>query len=194
MKTIFSKLYYHTLKLAGHAHATWYLAFVAFIEAIFFPVPVDVLLLPMVLSKPEKAWHYAALVTLMSVVGGIAGYLIGAFFAQWIPEWFAYVNLTSVYEKAVKGFESWGVWIIFIAGFTPIPYKVFTLTAGMFSMAFLPFMLAATVGRGARYFLVSGLAVIFGKRIEPFIVRYLDLIGWSVVLILVVVWGIMQFF
>jgi len=187
MKTLFSSIYTRTLRLAGHQHAQWYLGGVSFIEAIFFLVPVDVLLLPMAMSKPEKAWRYATIATTFSVLGGIGGYLLGYLFSEHIPILFDWLGLEQAQQQAVELFKRWGIWIVFLAGFTPIPYKVFTITAGLFSMAFIPFMIASLIGRASRYFLISGLIKTFGKRIEPFILRYMDAIGWGMLIIAVIV-------
>jgi len=188
MKNIFSSLYFRVMHLSGHTHAPRYLAGLGFIEAIFFPIPVDVLLMPMALSKPDNAWRFALTATVFSALGGIVGYLLGVFFADYILSLFDFLGWSETYQTVVSWFWRWGVWIIFLAGFTPLPYKVFTLTAGMFLMPFLPFVIASVVGRAMRYYGVTWLTCRFGKRVETVLIRYMDRIGWALLLICFLAW------
>ncbi|MFB9846046.1 YqaA family protein [Oceanisphaera arctica] len=176
---IFSRLYRQVMMWAVHRHAPVYLSLNSFAESIFWPVPVDVMLAPMALSKPERAWHYAALATFFSVLGAAFGYLLG--YALWEPvvqPFIATMGYEGKMAIAQQWFDDWGIWVIFIASFTPIPYKVFTVTAGLLQMAFLPFLLISLVGRGLRFFLVSGLMVWGGVRMEARLIRYIDILGW----------------
>jgi len=182
----FSRLYESVMQWAVHRHAPWFLAGLSFAESSFFPVPPDVMLAPMSLANTKKAWRYAAIATVGSVVGGIAGYLIGSFAFEMIHPWIERAGYGEKYQMAVAWFDEWGVWTIFIAGFSPIPYKVFTIASGVISMAFLPFVLASFIGRGARFFLVAGLMVWGGERMEQHLRRYIDILGWLIVGLVIV--------
>lgn len=183
---LFSKLYERVMQWAVHRHAQWYLAGLSFAESSFFPIPPDVMLAPMSLADTRKAWYFAALTTGASVVGGMAGYLIGSFAFEMISPWIESAGYNDKYQLAVDWFDQWGVWTILIAGFSPIPYKVFTIASGVISMAFLPFVLASFVGRGARFFLVAGLMVWGGERMEKHLRQYIDLLGWIFVGLVVI--------
>ncbi len=184
---IFSKLYDKCLIWAKHKYAVYYLSFLSFLESIIFPIPVDVILAPMVLAKPEKAWHYAALTTFFSVLGGVVGFILGwwlldSLLLPLMIEW----GYQASYQKALLWFEEYGIWVVFIAGFSPIPYKVFTVSAGGLHMAFLPFVLASAVGRAGRFFLVAALVYYGGPTIENKLKQYIDWIGWFIVLAIVI--------
>ena len=180
------KLYDWVFSLARHRHATRSLAVVSFAESSFFPIPPDVMLAPMSLANPRRAFHFALLTTLASVAGGLFGYLIGYFAFDALELWLRGTHYWAAYEQAVLWFKEWGFWAIFIAGFSPIPYKVFTIAAGVASMALLPFTLASLVGRGARFFLVAGLMAWGGERMEGALRKYVDRIGWATVAAVVV--------
>jgi membrane protein YqaA with SNARE-associated domain len=183
---IFSKLYERVMLWARHPHANRYLIGLSFAESSFFPIPPDVMLAPMSLARPNKAWGYAMLTTLASVVGGIFGYLIGMFAFDLIEPWLHKLGYWNRYTEAVTWFETWGVWIVFLAGFSPIPYKIFTITSGVLGLAFLPFVLASAVGRGARFYLVAGLMVWGGERMEQALRQYIDRLGWLLIIVVVV--------
>lgn len=182
----FSKLYERVMQWAKHPHANRYLIGLSFAESSFFPIPPDVMLAPMSLAKPDKAWRYALLTTLASVVGGIFGYLIGMFAFDLIEPWLHKLGYWDRYTNTVTWFETWGVWIVFLAGFSPIPYKIFTITSGVMSMAFLPFVLASAIGRGARFYLVAGLMVWGGERMENVLRQYIDRLGWIVIFVVII--------
>jgi membrane protein YqaA with SNARE-associated domain len=170
-----------------HPHAPRYLAGLSFAESSFFPIPPDVMLAPMSLATPKRAWYFAGLTTLASVLGGLLGYLIGLFAFDLIQPYLHEWGYWQAYERAQGWFDQWGFWAIFLAGFSPIPYKVFTITAGVISMSLLPFLLASAIGRGARFFLVAGLMAWGGERMEQALHRYVDLLGWLMVVLFVVV-------
>jgi membrane protein YqaA with SNARE-associated domain len=184
---IFSPLYERVMQWSRHRHAPWYLGGLSFTESSFFPIPPDVMLAPMCLAQPEKAWRFAWITTLTSVLGGLFGYAIGYFAFEAIAPWLQeQPRYWTAYQTALAWFKEWGVVAIFIAGFSPIPYKVFTIAAGVLSMALLPFTLASIVGRGSRFFLVAGLMRWGGARLESQLKTYIDRIGWaSVALVLI---------
>ena len=183
---VFSSLYERTMEWSRHPHAPRYLAGLSFAESSFFPIPPDVMLAPMSLAKPGRAWFFAALTTLASVLGGLLGYGIGLFAFDVIQPWLHDWGYWPAYEQAKGWFDEWGFWAIFLAGFSPIPYKIFTITAGVISMALLPFILASMIGRGARFFLVAGLMAWGGERMEQVLHRYVDLLGWLMVVLFLV--------
>ncbi|MEJ2692659.1 MAG: DedA family protein [Candidatus Thiodiazotropha sp.] len=180
---LFSPLYNRVLQWSRHPHAPRYLVGLSFAESSFFPIPVDVMLAPMSLATPGRAWYFATLTTLFSVLGGLLGYLIGLFAFDLIQPYLQEWGYWSDYERSQAWFGRWGVWAIFLAAFTPFPYKVFTITAGVMSMALIPFILASVVGRGARFFLVAGLMAWGGERMERVLHRYVDLLGWLMVVV-----------
>ena len=139
----------------------------------------------MSLAHPSRAWRFALLMTLASVAGGLFGYAIGHFAFDAIEPWLRNTHYWGSYLAAVDWFGKWGFWAVFIAGFSPIPYKVFTIAAGALSMALLPFTLASLIGRGARFFLVAGLMAWGGKRMEAALHTYIDRLGWATVAMVV---------
>lgn len=178
---LFSPLYRRAMEWSRHPRASWFLGGLSFAESSFFPVPPDVMLAPMCLATPRKAWFFALLTTLTSVAGGLLGYAIGHFAIDAILPWLQESRYWGAYQTSVDWFDRWGIWAVFIAGFSPIPYKVFTIAAGALSMAVLPFTLASLVGRGLRFFMVAALMAWGGPRMEAFLHRYVDRIGWAVV-------------
>lgn len=184
---LFSRLLERVLRWSRHPHAPWYLGGLSFAESSFFPIPPDVMLAPMVLARREKAWQFALLTTVTSVAGGLAGFLIGALAIDWIMPWLDQFGYIGKFEHAQRWFVQWGFWAILAAGFSPIPYKIFTIAAGAMSMALLPFFLASAVGRGARFFLLAALIYWGGEPFERNLRRYVDVLGWAMVVIIVVV-------
>lgn len=178
---IFSLLYERAMRWARHRHAPWYLGCLSFAESSFFPIPPDVMLAPMSLANPSRALWYALLTTLTSVAGGLFGYFIGATAFDAIEPMLRESSYWDNYQVAVSWFEQWGFWAVFVAGFSPIPYKVFTIAAGALSMALLPFTIASFIGRGARFFLVAGLMAWGGARMEKVLHQYIDRLGWATV-------------
>lgn len=183
---LFSPLYRLAMTWSRHPRAPWYLGGLSFAESSFFPVPPDVMLAPMSLANPRRAMAFALLTTLTSVAGGLFGYAIGLFAIDAILPWLQESRYWPAYETAVAWFDEWGVWAVLIAGFSPIPYKVFTIAAGALSMALLPFTIASLVGRGLRFFLVAGLMAWGGERMEAMLQRYVDRLGWATVALVVV--------
>ena len=180
------RLYNWVLSLADRPSGAWALFAIAFVESSFFPIPPDVMLAPMCLAEPARAWRFAWLTTLTSVAGGLFGYVIGYFAIDAIEPWLRESRYWDAYQLAVDWFGEWGFWAVFVAGFSPIPYKAFTIAAGALSMALLPFTLASLIGRGSRFFLVAGLMKWGGTRMEAALHRYIDRLGWATVALVVV--------
>jgi membrane protein YqaA with SNARE-associated domain len=189
---LFSHLYERVLTWSRHRHAPRYLAALSFSESSFFPIPPDVMLAPMVLANPGRAWGFALLTTAASVLGGMLGYLIGMFSFEMVEPILRDAGYYPKYLQAKEWFDAWGFWAVFLAGFSPIPYKVFTITAGVISMTFLPFVVASAIGRGARFFLVSALLSWGGKGMEDTLRKYIDIIGWVTVALVVILVAIIK--
>jgi membrane protein YqaA with SNARE-associated domain len=174
-------VYHRTLALAGSPRAGWWLALVAFTEASCFPIPPDVLLIPMALARPERAWRLALICTIASVCGGALGYAIGyAVFNQLalpVIEFYGYGAKFAAFQAM---YAEWGVWVILIKGLTPIPYKIVTIASGAAKFNFWIFMIASAVTRGARFFIVATLLHFWGERVKDFIERRLTLVTTGV--------------
>ncbi|MBD3609563.1 MAG: DedA family protein [Gammaproteobacteria bacterium] len=183
---LFSALYERVMRWAAHQHAPWYLGGLSFAESSFFPIPPDTMLAPMSLAKPKKAWSFALITTVTSVIGGLLGYVIGAFFFPYVEPILHNYHQWDKFLLTQALFNEYGFWFIFIAGFTPIPYKLFTISAGVLNMAIIPFVMASLVGRGARFFLVAGLMVAGGERMEKVLRKWVDIAGWLVVVIILI--------
>ena len=171
------RLYDYTMSLAASPYAVWALVVVAFVESSVFPIPPDVLLIPMILAARMKAFQYALIATIASVLGGLAGYGIGwglwEVAGQPILELYGAMNK---FEEFKDGYNEYGVFIVFIVGLTPFPYKVITIASGAFGMDILPFLVASLLARGGRFFIVSALLWRFGDPIRIFIEKYLGLL------------------
>ncbi len=184
---MFASLYDRVLEWSRHRHAERYLAVLSFAESSFFPIPVDVMLAPMCLADRKKAWRYASIATGFSVIGGVAGYAIGVVGFEMLEPWLAESHYWAAYETSREWFDRYGVWVIFVAGFSPIPYKVFTIAAGVAAINLPLFVVASVIGRGARFFLVASLIVWGGDRLETTLQKHVERIGWTVVALVVVV-------
>lgn len=182
---LFGTIYDKTMEWSKHRFAAGWLSFVSFIEAIFFPIPPDVMLIPMSMSKPQMATRYAIYTTLASVLGGIIGYFIGLYAFDWVKGIITDWGMQASFDQAMDWFETWGVAIVFLAGFSPIPFKVFTICAGVLQMSFLPFILTAAISRFARFILVAKLSAWGGEKYADKIRRSIELIGWGTVSIAV---------
>jgi len=172
--------------LAASPNAAWWLFVVAFAEASVFPVPVDLLLIPMVLARRDRAWWLASVCTVGSVTGGILGWVIGAFLLRHVAMpivhfYHAEATLVRLQER----FREWGVWIIIGKGLTPIPFKIVTIAAGAAHFALVPFVLASIVTRGGRFFLEAALLKVFGAPIQAFIERRLTLVMTGLLVLIV---------
>jgi membrane protein YqaA with SNARE-associated domain len=152
------------------------------------------MLVPMVLARPDRAWSYAALTTITSVLGGVAGYLIGMFlFEELGRPLITFYQAQDGFAQVKNWFDRYGIWVVFVAGFSPIPYKLFTVTSGVMSLAWAPFLFASLVGRGARFFLVAGLIYLGGERFSRFLQQRVEQIGWTVVALAAIVVVVLQF-
>jgi membrane protein YqaA with SNARE-associated domain len=180
------RLYHWTLSWADHPSAKYALFFIALIESSVFPIPPDILLIALALGQPKSALKFAAITTAGSTVGAIVGYGIGfllwASVGQSIIEFY---GLTSQYLKAEDWFAMYGVAIVLIAGFSPVPFKVITIAAGAFGLAFIPFILAALASRGARFFLVAAILRWGGDRLRNFVEKHFELMTILITLLVV---------
>ena len=172
--------------MAAHRRAPWVLSGVSFAESSFFPIPPDVMLIPMVLAKRAKAWAYAALCTIASVLGGLAGYAIGYFLFDAIgrPLLDLY-GYAEAFQEFSNEYNTYGAWIVFIAGVTPFPYKVVTIASGATGLNLVVFMVASLLARGIRFFLVCALLYWFGPPVQAFIEKRLGLVTTLFIILLV---------
>ncbi len=180
---MFTPLYDRVLGWARHRHAERYLAGLSMSESVFFPIPPDVMLAPMVLARRDRAWRLAALTTITSVLGGLIGYLIGYLALDAVFPLIERIGYEDKYFAAVEAFDNYGIWFVIVAGFTPIPFKIITIAGGALSMGLPGFVLGSLIGRGARFFLVAGLIWAGGQRAAEHLRTWVDLIGWIVVVL-----------
>ncbi len=175
-------LYDKTMRLSAHPHAVWWLAFVSFLESSIFPIPPDVMLVPLVLARPKLAFWYAGVCTIASVIGGWVGYAIGYELFDVIGRpIIALYHLQDEFARFQDFFITYGAWIVIAKGWTPIPYKLITITAGATGLNLLTFSLASVVSRAIRFFLVAVLLWYYGEPIRIFIERYLKWVTTGVV-------------
>jgi len=183
---MFRKLYDWTLRLAGHRHADRAMAAVSFAESSFFPIPPDVMLVPMILARRDQAYRIAAICTGASVLGGMLGYAIGYFLYNTVGLFL--INLYGAHDATGEfqaWYDQWGAAVILIKGLTPIPFKIVTIASGVFQYNFLLFVALAAVTRGARFFLIAWLLKRYGAPVQAFIERRMNLIGTAVLVALV---------
>ena len=179
-------LYDWTMGLAGHRNALAALAVIAFAEASFFPLPADILLIPMVIASREKAWRIALVCTVASTLGGMFGYGIGYFLyetlGRWLLDLYGYAEQFAKYQGL---YNKWGFWIVMVGGLTPIPYKVVTIASGLASQDLLVFVFGSVTSRGLRYFAVAALLWYFGPPIRDWIERRMALAATLFVTLLI---------
>ena len=200
---MFNNLYKKCLDLAAHKSSKYYLAIVSFVESSFFPIPPDVMIIPMVISKKNDFIKIFLITTIFSVLGGMLGYLIGAFFFDFgsqIMSFYGYENKLSNIKENLVNSDSFYAWlgILFLAGFTPLPYKVFTIASGLISFNFFIFIFISLVSRGLRFFIVSYLSYKFGNLFTEFMEKHgskwFTIIGLLIVIIGLLIYLIMKFY
>ena len=180
------RLYDWMMRVAGHKRAPHALFWIAFVESSVFPIPPDVMLIPMVLAQPAKAWTYAIICTIGSVLGGVVGYGIGFFLYETLGQWVINIYGLGAQAEAYRAaYNEWGLWIILIKGMTPIPYKLVTIASGAAAFDFWVFLAASIVTRGARFLLVAALLYWLGDPIREFIERRLTLVTTTFLVFLV---------
>ena len=171
------QLYDWVMGLAAHRLAQWWLFAVAFVESSFFPIPPHVMLIPMVLADRAKAWRFALLTTVGSVLGGIAGYMIGAFLFDAVGKpVLEFYGHAGKFEDFARRYNEYGAWIVFAAGVTPFPYKVITIASGATALSFPVFLAASIAARALVFFVIAGLLYAFGEPIRAFIERRLGVL------------------
>ena len=198
---MFKSLYKKCLDLAAHKSSKYYLAIVSFVESSFFPIPPDVMVIPMVISKKNDFIKIFLITTIFSVLGGMLGYLIGAFFFEFgahIMSFYGYEDkLLKIKENLVNsdGFYAW-LGVLFLAGFTPLPYKVFTIASGLIGFNFLIFVLISLISRGLRFFIVSYLSYKFGDLFNEYMdkhgSKWFTIIGILIVIICLIIYLIFK--
>ncbi len=180
------RLYDWVLHWAETPYGAWALFLLAFCESSFFPIPPDILLIALAVAIPKKSFRYALVCSIGSVLGGCLGYLIGwQFMAAVGNRIIEFYHLTDKVHYISGMFQQYDAWAIGIAGFTPIPYKVFTISAGMFEVNFFVFVLASAMSRSARFFIIAALIYAFGPAIQSFIDRYFNLLAVTFTVLLV---------
>jgi membrane protein YqaA with SNARE-associated domain len=183
---MFRALYDWTLRLAGHRHAMRSLAVVSFCESSFFPIPPDVMVVPMVLARRDQAYLIATVCTLSSVAGAILGYAIGYFLYDSVGQWLIDVYHMGARLEGLRAlYAEWGAAVILIKGLTPIPFKLVTIASGFFAFNFPLFLLLAAITRGARFFAIAWLLKRYGAPMQEFIEKRVTLIGWSFLVLLI---------
>lgn len=183
---VFSALYRRVMIWSAYPRAPWYLGGLSFAESSFFPIPPDVMLAPMTLARPRAWFRLATITTVASVAGGVLGWLIGYFAIGAAEPVIERAGYMDGYERASDWFSEWGFWAVLLAGFSPIPYKVFTVAAGAMGLNLPLFILGSLLGRGGRFYLVAALIAWGGPPMEARFRQHIDLIGWIVVLLCVV--------
>ena len=175
---IFRYLYNWTLEQSSKKYASWFLGFISFIESSFFPIPPDIILIPMILAKRTKAFIFAAVCTIFSVLGGLFGYIIG--FALFNSIGIILVNfygMNDYIENLKEYYNDYGILFVLIAGFTPIPFKIVTIASGLFQLNLIVFILCSFVARGCRFYLIAFLLYQFGESIRNFIDKYFNILA-----------------
>ena len=181
------KIYDWIIRLSGNNNALIWLFIISFVESSFFPIPPDIMLIPMILATPKKAWKIAGVCTLASVIGAYLGYILGVYFFQLIAEpllnFYGYLEKFNEFKKL---YEEYGAWIVFGAGITPFPYKIITIASGVVHLNLAVFTVASVIARGLRFFLIAWLLKTYGEKMRIFIEKNL---GWLSVLFLLLLFG-----
>ena len=182
---IFAPVYDAVIRFSRRKDAPYYLSVLSFVESFILPFPPpDVMLAPMSVAQPRKAMRFASITLFFSVLGGLVGYAIGAFLFDLAEPLIVDWGYQARFDTVMQWFAAWGFWAVLVAGFSPVPYKIFTIAAGVLNLALLPFLLASIIGRGARFFLLAWCLAKFGPSIEARLIRYIEVVGWAVVVAL----------
>ena len=200
---MFQTLYKKCLNLAKHKSSKYYLAIISFIESSFFPIPPDVMVIPMVISRKNDFFKIFLITTIFSVLGGILGYFIGVFFFDiglQIMSFYGYEDKLTNLKKDLINSKSFYAWlgILFLAGFTPLPYKVFTIASGLIGFNIIVFILISLISRGLRFFIVSYLSFKFGNLFTEFMEKngskWFTIVGILIVIIVIIIYLISKFY
>lgn len=181
------QIYDWMMSWANHKSGPWVLAIVSYIESSVFILPADPLLIAVAINRPKKAFHYAALTTVFSILGGLTGYYIG--YALWdsVSHWFfEYIFSPELFETAAEKYKDNAALALFVAGFTPIPYKVFTIAAGAVKLSLIPFFVGSIAGRSLRFFLLAGVVYMYGDKAKHYIEKHLEKITIITLILLAV--------
>ncbi len=188
------RLYDWTMGLAAHRHATVWLAVIAFVESSVFPIPPDILIIPMVLAAPTRAWRVVAVASIASVLGGLAGYAIGFFLFETIGRpIFEFYGYFDKFARFQDWYREWGGWIVFAGGFSPIPYKVITIASGSVQLDLLTFTVVSIISRAGRFLIVAALLWKFGAPIRTFIEKWLGPLTFLFVVLLVLGFVVLKY-
>ena len=179
MRNLFPRSYDAVMSWAKSKRAVSILSTVSFVESFIFPIPPDLLLIPLSISNPKKAYYFAMLTTIFSVLGGVIGYLIGIYFADLFLSTLGWMFDEKSVETTIGWMAEWGVMVVLISGFSPIPYKIFTVASGVTGLMFIPFLIASFLGRGMRFFLIGFVISKGGDNLEKKLRKYSEVIGWA---------------
>ena len=175
---ILRRLYNWTLNKSAHKNASWFLGIVSFMESSFFPIPPDIILIPMIIAKRARAWFYAFVCTISSVAGGLIGYAIGYFFYSVIGSFIVDLyGLSNSFDSFEGYYNKYGIWIVLGAGFTPFPFKFITIASGVFNLNLIQFTIVAIFARGLRFYLLASLLYIFGNSLKMMIDKNFNLLA-----------------
>lgn len=181
---IFRNLYERAILWSAHPKAPWYLTFISFIEAIFFPVPPEVMLAPMSLAQPKKAFWFATFSLAGSMAGMFIGYALGHYAIDLAMPLVEKLGFAAQFDDIKQQADTNGFWLLLLAGFTPIPFKIFTIASGAVGMPLLPFFFGALIGRGKRVYLVAAVISAGGEKAEAKLRQYIEPVGWTALLLL----------
>ena len=191
---LFGPLYERMLRWSTHRHAEAYLGGISFCEAIFFPIPPEVMLAPMAQARPQRAYRFATISLAASLLGMFVGYAIGHYAIEWVMPFLEKMGSAERFAQIKQQVADNGFWLLLLAGFVPVPFKIFTLASGVVGMPLLPFFFGALIGRGKRVFLLAWAIRLAGPRAEAMLRRHAEPIGWLALALLTAVIGWMVFF
>ncbi|HMB57642.1 MAG TPA: YqaA family protein [Arenimonas sp.] len=182
---IFQPMYDRAIVWSKYRHAPWLLFGLSVAEAVFFPVMPELMLAPMCLAQPKRGFWFAAISLLGSILGMCVGYAIGFYAIEWAMPFIAKMGYAAQFDSIKQQAAANGFWLLLIAGFTPVPFKIFTLASGAVGMPLLPFFAGATIGRGKRVFLVAGAIRLGGEKAEAALRKNIEPVGWAALVLLV---------